>query len=390
MKRTVAIFTGNRSEYGLFYPILKQIAADERLVYKLLVSGAHLKENYGKTLDEIKKDGFEVHHEIHIKSEDDTLRGTTLGLASSIENTSKCLAQLRPDLLVIYADRFESFGALIAGTQLGIPTAHIEGGDYTEGGALDDSVRHAMTKLAHLHFTTNEPAAERVRKLGEEKWRVFNVGSPSLDLLKEKNFASLEEIQKRLPIDPEKPILIFTQHSVAIEFNQGREQIIPSLQALQYVAEKLGCQIIATYPNDDAGGEAMIEELEKYNQRNIPNFHVKPSLGRYLYHGILNIASAYLGNSSSGIKETPGFYCPCINIGDRQKGRLRANNIIEVNYNKFEIINAIKKALNDVQFKEQVNNCNNPYGAGDAGKQIADLLASIPIDDCLLKKKMTY
>ena len=390
MKRKIAIFTGNRAEYGLWFPILKTISEDKRLDYKLLVSGAHLSETFGNTLSEIKKDGFEIFKEIKIDNFDDNLPGTTLGLASVIEHTCRCLSKLKPDILVIYADRFESFGALIAGTQMGIPTAHIEGGDYTEGGALDDSVRHAMTKLAHLHFTTNEPAAERVLKLGEEKWRVFNVGSPSLDLLGDKNYASIDEVQKRIPFDPNKPLLIFTQHSVAIEFDKARKQILPSLQALEYAAKELDCQIIATYPNNDAGSETIIEELEKYNDRAIPNFYVTPSLGRYLYHGVLSIATAYIGNSSSGIKETPAFSCPCINIGDRQKGRLHADNIINVGYDKSQIINAILRTLEDEKFKEQVNNCNNPYGAGNAGKKITDTLATIPIDNRLLKKKMTY
>ncbi len=183
-KKKVAIFTGNRAEYGLQYPIIKAIAADPRFEYFLLVSGAHLKEDFGRSLDEIEADGFEVHAEVKIDMPEDSLYATAQAIGSGVLSLSKILADIRPDYLIVYADRFEGFSAVIAGTQMGIPTAHVEGGDYTEGGALDDFVRHAMTKLAHLHFTTNEQAAERVRRMGEEPWRVFNVGFPALDLIK--------------------------------------------------------------------------------------------------------------------------------------------------------------------------------------------------------------
>src|SRR5262245_44921888 len=173
-KRIVAVFTGNRAEYGLQYPILKAIAAHPDLEYYLLVSGAHLQEDFGYTKKEIEKDGFEVYDEVKISMDDDTLLATAQAIGSGILSLSSILARLRPDFLVVYADRFEGFSAVVTGTQMNIPTAHIEGGDITEGGALDDSVRHAMTKLSHLHFTTNEEAAERVRRLGEEPWRVFN------------------------------------------------------------------------------------------------------------------------------------------------------------------------------------------------------------------------
>lgn len=390
MKRKIAIFTGNRAEYGLWFPILKTISEDSRLDYKLLVSGAHLKEAFGNTLSEINKDGFEIFKEIKIDHFDDNLSGTTLGIASAIKSTCRCLSILKPDFLVIYADRFESFGALIAGTQMGIPTAHIEGGDYTEGGALDDSVRHAMTKLAHLHFTTNEPAAKRVRSMGEEPWRVHNIGSPSLDSINSKDYASFDEIQDRIPINAEDPLLLFTQHSIATEWKQSTTQIKPSIQALVKASVELNCQILMTYPNDDAGSQAMITELENLRMRQIPNIHLVRHLGRYLYHGALAISSACIGNSSSGIKETAAFKCPFINIGNRQKGRLRADNIIEVGYDTKEIFSAIERSLFDEEFKVQIRNCHNPYGSGNAGKKISDILATVPLNKELLNKKMSF
>jgi len=389
-RRRIAVFTGNRAEYGLQYPILKAIAADPRLEYFLLVSGAHLKEDFGKSLREIEKDGFNVHAEVRIDMPADTLFATAQAIGSGILSLSPILAELRPDFLVIYADRFESFAALVAGTQMGIPTAHIEGGDYTEGGALDDSVRHAMTKLAHLHFTTNDEASQRVLRMGEEPWRVQTVGFPALDLCRADHYAAPEEVRGRFALASDRPVLIFTQHSVATEHDQAADQVRPSLAALEDAVREFGAQVIITYPNDDAGGRRIAREIEELAAKQPAGMQVHRSLGRYYYHSVLNVAAACLGNSSSGIKETPFFHCPCINIGPRQRGRLRANNVIDVGYDRVEILAAIGRAVHDEGFRRQVAECVNPYGAGNAGPRIADVLATISIDRELIQKKMTY
>ncbi|MCC7125973.1 MAG: UDP-N-acetylglucosamine 2-epimerase (hydrolyzing) [Acidobacteria bacterium] len=388
--RKLAVFTGNRAEYGLQMPILRAIADDPRLDYRLLVSGAHLKESFGRTLEEIERDGFEIHHQVRIDMPEDTLQSTAHAIGSGVVSLSEVLEAERPDFLVVYADRFESFAAVIAGTQMAIPTAHIEGGDYTEGGALDDSVRHAMTKLAHLHFTTNEQASERIRRMGEEAWRVHNVGFPALDLIRAGHYAPAEDVYQRYGLDPDRPILIFTQHSVATEFDQAGDQVRPSLDALEFAAREWHCQIILTYPNDDAGGRRIVGELERFAARGVPGVQLHRSLGRWYYHGVLNVAAACLGNSSSGIKETPAFGCACIDIGPRQQGRLRADNVIQISYDTAEIVDAIRRAVFDETFRQQVRTCANPYGAGDAGRQIADVLATTPITSRLVQKRMTY
>jgi UDP-N-acetylglucosamine 2-epimerase (non-hydrolysing)/GDP/UDP-N,N'-diacetylbacillosamine 2-epimerase (hydrolysing) len=389
-RRRIAVFTGNRAEYGLQYPILRAIAADERLEYLLLVSGAHLKEDFGRTLQEIEGDGFQIHARIEIAMPEDSLFATAQAIGSGIQSVSRVLAELQPDLLVVYADRFESFSALVASTQMGIPTAHVEGGDYTEGGALDDSVRHAMTKLAHLHFTTNEQAADRVRRMGEEPWRVFNVGYPGLDLVAAGEYASPQEVYQRFGLDPQRPVLLFTQHSVSTEFDRAAEQVRPALAALEEAGRRWDCQVLITFPNDDAGGRRILSEIERLSRRNLPFVQVHHSVGRYYYYGILNVAKACLGNSSSGIKETPAFHCPCINIGSRQRGRLRGQNVIDVDYDTSEIVSAIERCLNDHEFRRKVLAASNPYGAGNAGPRIADTLATIDIGPRLVQKKMTY
>jgi UDP-N-acetylglucosamine 2-epimerase (non-hydrolysing)/GDP/UDP-N,N'-diacetylbacillosamine 2-epimerase (hydrolysing) len=389
-KRVVAVYTGNRAEYGLQYPILRAIAADKRLEYKLLVSGAHLQQAFGRTKKEIKKDGFEVHAEVKIALGDDDLFGTAQAIGSGILSLSRVLAGLKPDLLVVYADRFEGFSAAITGTQMNVPTAHVEGGDITEGGALDDSVRHAMTKLAHLHFTTNEEAAERIRRLGEEPWRVHNVGFPAIDLIKAGLLASPAELAERFGLAAHRPLVVFTQHSVTTEFDQAAAQVRPGLRAMERLARE-GCQVIVTYPNNDAGGRRIIAEIEKLRRKHVPDLQVHASMGRYNYHGALALSRAVcVGNSSSGIKETPAVGAPFVNVGSRQDGRLRSTNVLDVGYEETAIYDACRKALFDEAFRAECRTCKNPYGIGDAGRKIAEVLATVPLDKRLLQKKMTY
>ena len=393
-KRKIAVFTGNRAEYGLQYPILKAIDEHPELDYYLLVSGAHLDKNFGGTLEEIEKDGFHIDAEIEIDMDAESLYATAQAIGSGILSISSVLAKIQPDIMVVYADRFEGFSAVIAASQMNIPTAHIEGGDITEGGALDDSVRHAMSKLAHVHFTTNQQASNRVLAMGEEDWRVHTVGFPAIDLISEGNYATPEEIIETLELDLSKPIILFTQHSVTTEFNDASTQIIPSLNAMVELAND-GVQVICTYPNNDAGGREIISELEKLDSKNIFGIQVHRSLGRYLYHGVLALAKneshqiACVGNSSSGIKETPVFGCPTVNIGSRQEGRLRGQNVIDVDYNASNIVAVVKKCFYDDEFRGQSTATNNPYYLGDAGKKIADILASIPLGKKIICKKMT-
>jgi len=265
-KRIIAIFTGNRAEYGLQYPILRAVDRHPDLDYRLIVSGAHLDANFGRTLEEIHDDGFRVDAEIKIEMDAGSLFSTAQAIGSGIIEISKVLAELRPDMMVVYADRFEGLAAVIASSQMNIPTAHIEGGDLTEGGALDDSVRHAMTKLAHLHFTTNQQATNRILGMGEEAWRVHTVGFPAIDLISEGRYAKSDEIVNRLGLDLGRPIVLFTQHSVTTEFDQAVSQLEPSLIALEEAA-KDGIQVILTYPNNDAGGRQIIQRLEAFRAR---------------------------------------------------------------------------------------------------------------------------
>lgn len=393
MKRKIAVFTGNRAEYGLQFPILKAISHHPDLECQLIVSGAHLDKDFGKTLGEIERDGFKVAAEVKIDMNEDSGFATAQAIGSGILSMSQCLAKLRPDMLVVYADRFEGFAALISGTQMNIPTAHIEGGDVTEGGALDDSVRHAMTKLAHLHFTTNEDASNRIRTMGEEAWRVHTVGFPMIDLVHAGGYTAPEKLAEQYKLDLKKPIVVFTQHSVTTLIEDAVSQLTPSLEALEKLASE-GVQVILTYPNNDAGGRAIVAKLESFAARGLKNIQLHKSLGRANYHGMLNIAGrigrgACVGNSSSGIKETPYFGCPTVDIGSRQDGRLASTNVIHTGYDAKEIEEAIRRCLFDEKFIADCHSCKNPYGTGDAGIKIANELARVELGHKILNKKMT-
>jgi UDP-hydrolysing UDP-N-acetyl-D-glucosamine 2-epimerase len=394
-KRTIAIFTGNRAEYGLQFPIIRAIAEHPALDYRLLVSGAHLDEDFGRTSSEIESDGFMVAAQIKIEMSGDRVDSTALAISSGVLAMSEYLRDNRPDLLLVYADRFEGFAAVIAGSQMNIPTAHIEGGDITEGGALDDSVRHAMTKLAHLHFTTNEQASNRIRAMGEENWRVHTAGFPVIDLIKQGAYATPAELAARYDIDPAKPLVMFTQHSVTTEFEQAGAQISPALSALERLAEE-GVQILLTYPNNDSGGRLIIERIDACTGRGLPGIRAEASLGRHNYHGVLALALdrgrriVCAGNSSSGIKETPAFGCPTVNIGSRQQGRLRGDNVVDADYDAEAIYQALRLGLDDEAFRNRCAATENPYGKGNSGKIIADVLREVDLDPhVILRKGMT-
>jgi UDP-N-acetylglucosamine 2-epimerase (non-hydrolysing)/GDP/UDP-N,N'-diacetylbacillosamine 2-epimerase (hydrolysing) len=250
-----------------------------------------------------------------------------------------------------------------------------------------------MTKLAHIHFTTNQQASNRILAMGEEDWRVHTVGFPAIDLISDGNFATAAELQALYSLNLSKPVILFTQHSVTTEFDQAKTQTSSVFDALRQLAAE-GSQIIATYPNNDAGGRAIIEELNNLEKENVPGIQIHQSLGRYNYHGVLALARSpeiqivCAGNSSSGIKETPAFGCPTVNIGSRQDGRLRAENVIDSDYSKNAVVAAVQNCFSDT-FRSISQNCENPYGIGDAGVKIANELAKVSLGTQLIRKRMT-
>ena len=392
----ICIFSGNRAEYGLLSPIIKNLNESKKIKVFFIVSGSHVDKKFGETINEIKKDKIKIYQTIKLFNSGrnkDKSDYTPKNIAEIVEKYSTSLRKIKPDYNLVYADRFESFGAIIASSQMNIPTIHIEGGDKTEGGTLDDSVRHAMTKISHIHITTNDNAKKRIIKLGEEKWRVKNFGYSAMDYVKLKNYAKKSEIENKLKIKITKPIILFTQHPIPMEnenIQNNFEKILHSIKKLS----KLNIQIIITYPNSDYGGKKIIEKINRL--KGIKNIKIVSSLGRYLYHGVLalnnkNIKVVCAGNSSSGIKETAIFKCPVVNIGPRQNGRFRSSNVFDVKYNDKQIYETIFKCINDENFYKKCLKTKNLYGGGSTGKKIKKFIENLKISKKkILIKKITY
>jgi UDP-hydrolysing UDP-N-acetyl-D-glucosamine 2-epimerase len=392
----ICIFSGNRAEYGLLSPIIKNLNESKKIKVFFIVSGSHVDKKFGETINEIKKDKIKIYQTIKLFNSSrnkDKSDYTPKNISEIVEKYSTCLRKIKPDYNLVYADRFESFGAIIASSQMNIPTIHIEGGDKTEGGTLDDSVRHAMTKISHIHITTNDNAKKRIIKLGEEKWRVKNFGYSAMDYVKLKNYAKKSEIEDKLKIKITKPIVLFTQHPIPMEnknIENNFEKILNSIKRLS----KLDIQIIITYPNSDYGGKKIIEKINSL--KGIKNIKIVRSLGRYLYHGVLALNNKKIkvvcaGNSSSGIKETAIFKCPVVNIGPRQNGRFRSNNVFDVKYDDKQIYETIFKCINDEKVYKKCLKTKNLYGGGSTGKKIKKFIENLKISKTkILIKKITY
>ncbi len=377
--------TGIRSEYDIMSSVFRAINNHQNLDLQLIVTGAHLSEAYGHTIDEIHKDGFVVAEEIESLINGDQPSARVKGLAIQLQGLVQTVARIKPDILLVLGDREEAMTTALVGAYMNIPVAHLCGGDRVIGN-VDDQVRHAVTKLAHLHFVTNSESAERITRLGEQVFRIFNVGNPGLDRLLEVPIVDDAELSRRLDfsIFEGEPIVLLIQHVISTESNQAYEQMKSSLEAIK----ELGIKTIISYPNSDAGGQQMIRAIQEYDSS--PIVYVAKNIPRIEFVNLMRRASCLLGNSSAGILEAPLLKLPVINIGNRQRGRLHAENVQFVPHDKDIIIAALKRAIYDQSYRNSVAKCSNPYGDGKSSGRIADILATVSIDDTLLIKDITY
>jgi UDP-hydrolysing UDP-N-acetyl-D-glucosamine 2-epimerase len=380
--RKVAVVTGTRAEYGILKPVLRAIKSHPRLNLILIVTGMHLSKEFGYTIKEIIKDGFKIDAKVEMLHKEDTRAAMAKSIGKCIIKMTDVLEETKPDVLVLLGDRVEMLAGAVAAAYTGIPIAHLHGGETS--GSIDDSVRHAITKLAHIHFPATRKSAERIIKMGEDPSRVFVVGAPALDTIINEKLPEPSEISKRYGIDLSKPLLLVLQHPVVTEYEDAANQMKETLDAIV----ELKHQTILIYPNADAGGRNMIKVIKKYEK--YPFIKSFKSLPYRDYLGLMKIAGVLIGNSSSGIIEAPSFHLPVVNIGTRQAGRERSTNVIDVGYDKEEIINAVNKALYDSTFRKKVASCKNPYGDGKASQRIARILANIKIAPSLLQKKINY
>jgi len=385
MKRKILAVTGIRSDYDILSAVLKAIKTHPDLSLGVVVTGAHLSDNYGLTKTLIVGDQLNIVDEIESLLNADTDSARVKGLGIQIQGLVQTVVRERPDFLLVLGDREESISTALVGSYLNIPVAHIAGGDRVIGN-VDDQVRHAVTKLAHLHFTTNAQSAERVLKLGEQPFRVFNVGNPGLDRLLSVPFLTAEQLSKRLdfPLVDDEPLLLVIQHVISTEINEAYDQMTQTLAA---VAE-LEIKTILSYPNSDAGGQQMIKAIQEYSS--LPFLYTAKNIPRLEFVNLFRRASCLLGNSSAGILEAPLLKLPVVNVGNRQKGRLHAENVKFVPHDCKLIVNAVKQATYDSKYIKSLANCSNPYGDGKSSQRIADILASIDINDTFLIKDITY
>lgn len=382
-KRKIAVFTGSRAEFGLLVPVIRAVEAAPSLELQLIVSGDHA---------ETSPDAISPAARLMIQRQDERPASTSRAIGEGVLAMTEALDRLAPDICVIYGDRFEAFAALIAATQMGIPTAHLEGGDLTQGGTLDDVVRHAMSKLAHLHFPTNAEAADRLKAMGEEDWRIHTVGFPPIDLIRAGDFAPEDEVCDQLGLDPGRPIILFTLHPISTSPEGAAAEAERCLTALDHARTRWAAQLVLTYPNGDLGSDAIVAGLRTFAAAR-PDVVLRKSLGRHLYHGLLSVCGAKtgvcVGNSSSGLKETAAFHCPAIDIGPRQTGRLRGGNVLHVPVETAAIVEALDRTLNDAEARSALAAAPNPYGMGNAGTRIAEILADLDVDDPRLLPKQT-
>jgi len=384
--RKVLSVTGIRSEYDAIYPVLKAIDEHPDLELKICVTGAHLSERFGMTVNLIKADGFAIADEVQNLIDGNTKGAQVRGAAMQLLGLTQCIEREKPDFLLVVGDREEVLTSAIAGAYMYIPTVHVSGGDKIVG-CVDDQVRHATTKLAHIHFATNKYSAERIIRLGEEPFRVFNVGSPALDRFLEippMDKAALFEWYGFPPEWLSKPLLMLIQHVVSSESTQGYQQMKTTLEAIQY----LGWPTVLSYPNSDAGSGELIRCIEEY--KDMACLRIFKNIPRHEFVNTLRHAACLVGNSSLGIIEAPFLKLPVVNIGNRQNDRLHGDNVVFVPHDFQAILDAVRHCVSDKDFLKEVAKGYDLYGTGHASSKIADILATIPIDNRLLIKQITY
>lgn len=379
-KRKICVVTGSRAEYGLLYWLMKEIQDDSALELQVIVTGMHLSPEFGLTWKQIEQDGFIIDRKVEMLLSSDTPVGISKSIGLGIIGFADALDCLQPDVLVVLGDRFEIFAAVQAAMAHRIPIAHIHGGEITEG-AVDDAIRHAITKMAHLHFTATESYRQRVIQLGEQPQRVFNVGAPGLDNILRLQLLDKPQLEQAIGFKLGKRNLLITFHPVTLENATAATQFGNLLKALDSFDDS---RIIFTLPNADADGRVIIGMIEQYRQRFPERIASFVSLGALRYLSALKYMDAVVGNSSSGLIEAPAFKIGTINIGDRQKGRLCADSVIHCEPEVDAILNAFKTLFSG-KFQESLATVENPYGHSGASVRIKELLKFQALDG-LLKK----
>ena len=378
----IACITGTRADYPRVRSVLREISKRNHLELDIIVTGSHLLEEYGLSKNEIIDDGFDIFDEVVMYEDNfDSPYGMAKAAATCSSGLADSLYRSSPDLVLLTVDRVETLAAAMTTSLMNFPIAHIQGGEVT--GTIDESIRHAVTKLSHIHFAATEDAKQRILNMGEVPGNVHNTGCPYIDEIKISEFKSKDELCMKYGLDTSKKQIIFTQHSVTTEYGSSLEQINITLEALKILDNSY--EVVCFFSNADAGGKSIIDQVSKES-----NFILIPNMVSNDFLSLMKYANLMIGNSSAGIREAPSFELPVINIGSRQNGRLRASNVIDVSHDTSKIKNAIKKVLDADLFKKSLKGMKNPYGDGNAAKKIVDIIENTEITTELIQKMIHY
>ena len=377
--KKICVVTGTRAEYGLLYWLLKEIEADKELQLQVIVTGMHLSPEFGLTYKEIEKE-FKINKKIEMLLSSDTSVGISKSMGLAQISFAESYDELKPDIVIVLGDRYEIFSATSAAMIAKIPIAHLHGGEATEG-LIDEPIRHSITKMSHLHFTATEEYKNRVIQLGEHPSRVFNVGGMGIENIKRLKLLSKDEFEKSIEFKLNSKNILVTFHPVTLENSTAKEQFQQLLDAIDELEDT---NIIFTKANSDTDGRVINQMIDEYITKNFQKSVQFTSLGQLRYLSALQYVDAVVGNSSSGLAEAPSFKIGTINIGDRQKGRIKASSVIDCEPNKDSILKSFEK-LYSKEFQETLKTTINPYGDGYASKKIVEILKNVNLENILKK-----
>ena len=384
MKR-IGIMTGTRAEYGLLKPLMQEINKDNDLELYFIVSGMHLSPEFGMTYQEIEEDGFEINAKVEMLLSSDSPAGISKSIGLGVIGFADEFQRADLDMLILLGDRYEALSAAICAMVMRIPIAHLHGGELTEG-AIDEGIRHSITKMSYLHFTSTEQYRNRVIQLGENPERVFYVGALGVENIKKINLMTKEELERSIHFEIDENTVVVTYHPVTLENNTVEEQFLNLLKVLDRNPK---IRMIFTKANADTNGRIVNELIDKYAAQNSERACAFMSLGQKRYLSALKYCRIVIGNSSSGIIEAPSFGKPIINIGDRQKGRICADSVINCGYTQQEIQQAMETALTE-EFENKARNCRNPYEKENTAANIISVIKDYLLNDKIKLKKGFY
>jgi UDP-hydrolysing UDP-N-acetyl-D-glucosamine 2-epimerase len=380
-KRKICVVTGSRAEYGLLYWLMREIQSDSELELQVVATGAHLSHEFGLTSTTIEDDGFEINAKVEMLVSSDTAVGIAKSIGLGVIGFADAFERLRPDILVLFGDRTEMFAAAQTALVARIPVAHLSGGELTEG-AIDEAIRHSITKMSHMHFVSAEPYRQRVIQLGEDASKVMNFGSTGLDNIRKLPLLGLEELERAIGFALDKPSFLVTFHPATLGFRSSADAMSAVLAALDRFPD---ARIIFTQANSDADGRALHAMVEEFSARHPQRVKSVVSLGQLKYLSAIKHCDVVIGNSSSGLIEAPALQRPTVNIGPRQDGRLRAPSVIDCDESVESIVQAIQTALSP-GFRSVLERTTSPYGDGNASERIKTYLKNVQLEGILMKR----